>query len=94
VSVRVTDPETARTWPEDRDIEVKAHVFRATGGCPEDKSRIPRRRLSYRDLGKIDASGYVHISAAARSVISGGSTLPKEIESEIDAMAGRWLNPP
>jgi malonyl-CoA/methylmalonyl-CoA synthetase len=42
------------------------------------------------DLGKIDDSGYVHIVGRGKDlVISGGyNVYPKEIETEIDGMAG------
>jgi malonyl-CoA/methylmalonyl-CoA synthetase len=42
------------------------------------------------DLGRIDESGYVHIVGRAKDVvISGGYNIyPKEIESELDALAG------
>jgi malonyl-CoA/methylmalonyl-CoA synthetase len=42
------------------------------------------------DLGRIDANGYVHIVARAKDlVISGGyNVYPKEVEWELDAVAG------
>jgi malonyl-CoA/methylmalonyl-CoA synthetase len=42
------------------------------------------------DLGRIDASGYVHIVGRAKDlVISGGyNVYPKEVEAELDAVAG------
>ena len=42
------------------------------------------------DLGKIDADGYVHIVGRAKDlIISGGfNVYPKEVEGEIDALAG------
>jgi len=42
------------------------------------------------DLGRIDANGYVHIVGRAKDlVISGGYNIyPKEVEAELDALAG------
>jgi malonyl-CoA/methylmalonyl-CoA synthetase len=42
------------------------------------------------DLGRIDADGYVHIVGRAKDlVISGGyNVYPKEVEAELDALAG------
>ena len=42
------------------------------------------------DLGRIDAEGYVHIVGRAKDlVISGGyNVYPKEVEAELDALAG------
>jgi malonyl-CoA/methylmalonyl-CoA synthetase len=42
------------------------------------------------DLGRIDANGYVHIVGRAKDlVISGGfNVYPKEVEAELDALAG------
>jgi malonyl-CoA/methylmalonyl-CoA synthetase len=42
------------------------------------------------DLGRIDARGYVHIVGRAKDlVISGGyNVYPKEVEAELDAVAG------
>jgi malonyl-CoA/methylmalonyl-CoA synthetase len=42
------------------------------------------------DLGRIDANGYVHIVGRAKDlVISGGfNVYPKEVEAELDSLAG------
>ena len=65
---------------------------RAIGGCRR------RRRAEFRpdgyfitgDLGRIDERGYLHIVGRAKDlIISGGfNVYPKEIEGEIDAIAG------
>jgi malonyl-CoA/methylmalonyl-CoA synthetase len=95
VSVRVTDPETAKEL--DREtigmIEVKGpNVFQGYWRMPE-KTKAEFRDDGFfitGDLGKIDAKGYVHILGRGKDlVISGGfNVYPKEIESEIDAMPG------
>jgi malonyl-CoA/methylmalonyl-CoA synthetase len=95
VSVRVTDPETGKTLdPETIGmIEVKGpNVFKGYWRMPE-KTRSEFRDDGFfitGDLGKIDDKGYVHILGRGKDlVISGGfNVYPKEIESEIDAMAG------
>ena len=95
VSVRVTDPETGKTLgPENIGmIEVKGpNVFKGYWRMPE-KTKAEFRDDGFfitGDLGKIDASGYVHILGRGKDlVISGGfNVYPKEIESEIDAMPG------
>jgi malonyl-CoA/methylmalonyl-CoA synthetase len=95
VSVRVTDPETAKELPRDEIgmIEVKGpNVFRGYWRMPE-KTKAEFRDDGFfitGDLGKIDAKGYVHILGRGKDlVISGGfNVYPKEIESEIDAMPG------
>jgi len=95
VSVRVTDPETGKTLgPETIGmIEVKGpNVFKGYWRMPE-KTKAEFRDDGFfitGDLGKIDASGYVHILGRGKDlVISGGfNVYPKEIESEIDAMPG------
>ena len=95
VSVRVTDPETGKELAADTIgmIEVKGpNVFKGYWRMPE-KTKAEFRDDGYfitGDLGKIDAKGYVHILGRGKDlVISGGfNVYPKEIESEIDAMAG------
>jgi malonyl-CoA/methylmalonyl-CoA synthetase len=95
VSVRVTDPETAKELKRDEIgmIEVKGpNVFKGYWRMPE-KTRSEFRDDGFfitGDLGKIDNKGYVHIVGRGKDlVISGGfNVYPKEIESEIDAMPG------
>ena len=95
VSVRVTDPETARELSRETIgmIEVKGpNVFKGYWRMPE-KTKAEFRDDGFfitGDLGKIDANGYVHILGRGKDlVISGGfNVYPKEIESEIDAMPG------
>jgi malonyl-CoA/methylmalonyl-CoA synthetase len=95
VSVRVTDPETAKELRRDEIgmIEVKGpNVFKGYWRMPE-KTKAEFRDDGFfitGDLGKIDAKGYVHILGRGKDlVISGGfNVYPKEIESEIDAMPG------
>jgi malonyl-CoA/methylmalonyl-CoA synthetase len=95
VSVRVTDPETAKELPREEIgmIEVKGpNVFKGYWRMPE-KTKAEFRPDGFfitGDLGKIDAKGYVHILGRGKDlVISGGfNVYPKEIESEIDAMPG------
>ncbi|MBC7582299.1 MAG: malonyl-CoA synthase [Tardiphaga sp.] len=95
VSVRVTDPETGKELaPETIGmIEVKGpNVFKGYWRMPE-KTKAEFRDDGFfitGDLGKIDAKGYVHILGRGKDlVITGGfNVYPKEIESEIDAIAG------
>ena len=74
-------------------IEVKGpNVFKGYWRMPEktaDEFR-PDGFFITGDLGRIDARGYVHIVGRAKDlIISGGfNVYPKEIESEIDAIAG------
>lgn len=95
VTVRVTDPETGKELAADTIgmIEVKGpNVFKGYWRMPE-KTKSEFRDDGFfitGDLGKIDAKGYVHILGRGKDlVITGGfNVYPKEIESEIDAMAG------
>lgn len=95
VSVRVTDPETAKVLaPETIGmIEVRGpNVFKGYWRMPE-KTKSEFRDDGFfitGDIGKIDTKGYVHILGRGKDlVISGGfNVYPKEIESEIDAIQG------
>ena len=95
VSVRVTDPETGEELARDTIgmIEVKGpNVFKGYWRMPE-KTASEFRKDSFfitGDLGKIDPRGYVHIIGRGKDlVISGGfNVYPKEVENEIDAIAG------
>jgi malonyl-CoA/methylmalonyl-CoA synthetase len=95
ISVRVTDPETGEEIAREKIgmIEVKGpNVFKGYWRMPE-KTKSEFRDDGFfitGDLGKIDDKGYVHILGRGKDlVISGGfNVYPKEIESEIDAMAG------
>ncbi|TPJ63295.1 malonyl-CoA synthase [Mesorhizobium sp. B2-7-1] len=95
VSLRITDPETAKPLAQGEIgmIEVKGpNVFGGYWRMPE-KTRAEFRDDGFfitGDLGLIDADGYVHIVGRGKDlIISGGfNVYPKEIESEIDALDG------
>lgn len=95
VDARVVDPETGAELPrgEIGMIEVRGrNVFKGYWRMPE-KTRSEFRDDGYfitGDLGKIDADGYVHILGRGKDlVITGGfNVYPKEVECEIDALAG------
>jgi malonyl-CoA/methylmalonyl-CoA synthetase len=95
VSLRVTDPETAKPLAQGEIgmIEVKGpNVFAGYWRMPE-KTKAEFRGDGFfitGDLGMIDADGYVHIVGRGKDlIISGGyNVYPKEIESEIDALDG------
>lgn len=95
VSVRVTDRETGKELPRESVgmIEVKGpNVFNGYWRMPE-KTRTEFRSDGFfitGDIGKIDQRDYVHILGRGTDlVITGGlNVYPKEIESEIDALAG------
>jgi malonyl-CoA/methylmalonyl-CoA synthetase len=95
VSVRVTDPETGAELARDTIgmIEVKGpNVFQGYWRMPEKTASEFRKDGFFitGDLGKIDPRGYVHIIGRGKDlVISGGFNVnPKEVENEIDAIAG------
>jgi malonyl-CoA/methylmalonyl-CoA synthetase len=95
VSLRVSEPEIGRSVPDGETgmIEVKGpNVFAGYWRMPEKTAAEFRADGFFitGDLGKIDARGYVHIVGRGKDlVISGGYNIyPKEVESEIDAMAG------
>lgn len=93
--LRVVDPDTGKTVATDEIgmIEVRgANVFKGYWQNPE-KTRAEFRDDGFfitGDLGKIDARGYVHIVGRGKDlIITGGyNVYPKEIETEIDGMAG------
>src|SRR5438876_2434583 len=95
VTVRVTDPETGKELARETIgmIEVKGpNVFKGYWRMPE-KTKGEFRDDGFfitGDLGKIDASGYVHIPGRGKAlvILGGFNVYPKEIESEIDAMPG------
>lgn len=95
VSLRITDPETAKPLPQGEIgmIEVKGpNVFAGYWRMPE-KTKAEFRDDGFfitGDLGLIDADGYIHIVGRGKDlIISGGyNVYPKEIESEIDALDG------
>src|SRR6202051_5355145 len=95
VSVRVTDPETGKELARESVgmIEVRGpNVFKGYWRMPEKTASEFRLDGFFitGDLGLIDDRGYVHIVGRAKDlIISGGfNVYPKEIESEIDAIAG------
>jgi malonyl-CoA/methylmalonyl-CoA synthetase len=74
-------------------IEVKGpNVFKGYWRMPEKTAAEFRRDGFFitGDLGKFDSRGYVHIVGRSKDlIISGGfNVYPKEVESEIDALAG------
>ena len=95
VALRVTEPETGAELPrgEIGMIEVKGpNVFTGYWRMPE-KTKAEFRADGFfitGDLGRIDDRGYLWIVGRGKDlVISGGfNVYPKEIEAEIDAMAG------
>ena len=95
VSLRIADPETGAPMPKGEIgvIEVSGpNVFKGYWRMPE-KTRAEFRPDGYfitGDLGMKDARDYVHIVGRGKDlVITGGfNVYPKEIETEIDGMAG------
>ena len=95
VSARVVDPESGRELATDEIgmIEVKGpNVFKGYWRNPE-KTKAEFREDGFfitGDLGKIDPAGYVHIVGRGKDlIITGGyNVYPKEVETEIDGMAG------
>jgi len=95
VALRVVDPESGGPLApgEIGMIEVKGpNVCKGYWRMPE-KTRAEFRDDGFfitGDLGLVDARGYVHIVGRGKDlIISGGfNVYPKEVESEIDAIAG------
>ncbi|QCK88794.1 malonyl-CoA synthase [Phreatobacter aquaticus] len=95
VSLRVADPDTGAELAQGEIgvIEVKGpNVFGGYWRMPEKTAAEFRGDGFFitGDLGKIDDRGYVHIVGRGKDlVISGGyNVYPKEVETEIDGMAG------
>ncbi len=95
VSVRVVDCDTGAELPVDAVgmIEVRGpSVFAGYWRMP-DRTQAEFRSDGYfisGDLGHFDARGYLHIVGRSRDlVISGGfNVYPREVEGELDAIAG------
>jgi malonyl-CoA/methylmalonyl-CoA synthetase len=95
VELRITDPETGATLANGKVgmIEVRGpNVCKGYWRMP-DKTKAEFRSDGFfitGDLGQIDRHGYVSIVGRGKDlVISGGyNVYPKEVESEIDAIAG------
>lgn len=95
VLVRVTDPATGAALPQGETgmIEVKGpNVFKGYWRNPEKTAEEFRGDGHFitGDLGVIDTDGYVSIVGRGKDlIISGGfNVYPKEVESEIDSIAG------
>ena len=95
VALRIADPETGNVLAGGQTgvIEVKGpNVFEGYWRNPEKTAQEFRSDGFFitGDLGRIDADGYVQIVGRAKDlIISGGfNVYPKEVESEIDALAG------
>jgi malonyl-CoA/methylmalonyl-CoA synthetase len=95
VQVRIADPETGAVLPrgEVGVIEVKGpNVFKGYWRMPEKTAQEFRADGFFitGDLGTMDEAGYVTISGRGKDlIITGGlNVYPKEVESEIDALAG------
>ncbi|MFI5012212.1 MAG: malonyl-CoA synthase [Hyphomicrobiales bacterium] len=95
VTLRIAEPESGAPLPKGGIgvIEVKGpNVFSGYWRMP-DKTEAEFRKDGFfvtGDLGKIDEKGYVHIVGRGKDlVITGGfNVYPKEVEAEIDAIAG------
>lgn len=95
VSVRIADGATGRPLPQGEIgvIEVKGpNVFKGYWRMPEKTAEEFRADGWFvtGDLGRIDEHGYVSILGRGKDlIITGGlNVYPKEVESEIDALAG------
>lgn len=95
IEMRTTHPETGDELPrgEIGMLEVRGpNVFKGYWRMAE-KTKAEIRPDGYfitGDLGKIDAAGYIHIVGRGKDlIITGGfNVYPKEVETEIDAIAG------
>jgi malonyl-CoA/methylmalonyl-CoA synthetase len=95
VALRIADPDSGKVLPKGEIgvIEVKGpNVFKGYWRQP-DKTAAEFRADGFfitGDLGRIDERDYVHIVGRGKDlIISGGfNVYPKEVEGEIDAIAG------
>jgi malonyl-CoA/methylmalonyl-CoA synthetase len=95
VALRIADLESGDLLPDGQTgvIEVKGpNVFKGYWRNSEKTTQEFRSDGFFitGDLGRVDAEGYVQIVGRAKDlIISGGfNVYPKEVESEIDALAG------
>ncbi len=95
VEVRISDPESGEplSTGEIGMIEVRGpNVFKGYWRMPEKTASEFRRDGFFitGDLGRIDEEGYVSIVGRGKDlIITGGfNVYPKEVESEIDSIAG------
>ncbi len=95
VELRVTDPASGAELPPATIgmIEVRGpNVFKGYWQMPEKTAQELRADGFFitGDLGRIDASGYLHIVGRDKDlIITGGfNVYPKEVEAEIDAIPG------
>ncbi len=93
--VIVTDPDSGARLPQGEVgmIEVRgANVFKGYWRMPEKTAAELRANGFFitGDLGRIDAKGYLQIVGRAKDlIITGGyNVYPKEVEAEIDELAG------
>ncbi|MEM7562010.1 MAG: malonyl-CoA synthase [Pseudomonadota bacterium] len=95
VEVKITDPESGEPLAQGETgmIEIRGpNVFLGYWRMPE-KTALELRENGFfisGDLGRFDEDGYVQIIGREKDlIISGGFNIyPKQIESEIDALAG------
>ena len=95
VAVRVVDAESGAALPVGAVgmIEIKGpNVFAGYWRMP-DRTRAEFRADGYfvtGDVGSFDANGYLHIVGRSKDlIITGGfNVYPREVEAEIDALAG------
>jgi malonyl-CoA/methylmalonyl-CoA synthetase len=95
IDLRIVDPETGKSLGTEEIgmIEVKgSNVFKGYWRNPGKTAAEfrPDGFFITGDLGKSDCDGYVHIVGRGKDlIITGGfNVYPKEVETEIDALAG------
>jgi malonyl-CoA/methylmalonyl-CoA synthetase len=95
IALRVADPETGALLPQGEIgvLEVRGpNVFQGYWRMPEKTASEfrPDGFFITGDLGKVDEEGYFHIVGRGKDlIISGGfNVYPKEVETEIDGIAG------